>query len=308
MIFDKIKSIKDYAHYWSEVEAYITQRDYPFGDNSKEATERRKTAAQKSIWGMARIYFPDYVLSSPASFHSRWERISRITNEPILIEAFRGAGKSTFFTFLDPVHAFLFDRARYMIISSYTQDRSAIFSGRILAELKYNQLIKADFGEIIDKHVDHAAAGHFEGEVPGSRIRKTVQALSIGQNARGLVAASRRPDYARLDDIQNRKLAQNRKNVDEIIRWITLDLIPAMAAGYDMKIIGTAVNNRDAVADLKRGSGTRQPVSSYRFVAISSKGKSKWPEMFPLDRLEKLKKTIGSKGILTGISLTPIRQ
>ena len=122
MIFDKIKSIKDYAYYWSQVESYIAQRDHPFKDNSEKAIRKRKTAAEKSIWAMAPIYFPDYVHDKGASFHPRWGKISRITNEPILIEAFRGAGKSTFFSFLDPVHAILFNRARYLLISSYTWD------------------------------------------------------------------------------------------------------------------------------------------------------------------------------------------
>jgi len=41
MIFDKIKSLKDYAHYWPQVEAYITRRDYPFEDNSEKSIEWR---------------------------------------------------------------------------------------------------------------------------------------------------------------------------------------------------------------------------------------------------------------------------
>lgn len=183
---------------------------------------------------------------------------------------------------------------------------SAIFSGRILAELKYNQLIRADFGGLIDKNIDHAAAGYFEFEVPENRIKKTVQALSIGQNARGLAAASCRPDYAWLDDIQSRKLAQNRKNVENTIRWITLDLIPAMAADYDMKIVGTAVSNRDAVTELKKGSGTRWPVRAYRYSALSSNGKAQWPNMFPQSRLDKLKNTIGTKEFSQEYLLRPL--
>ena len=79
------------------------------------------------------------------------------------------------------------------------------------------------------------------------------------------------PDYARLNDIQSHKMAQSRKNVDETIRWITLDLIPEMAADYyDMKIVGIAVNNRDAVTDLKIGSGSRRAVTMTEYKNLGS--------------------------------------
>ena len=53
---------------------------------------------------MGRIYFPDYVRDVAAGFHSRWENLARITDEPVLVKALRGTGKSTFFSFLDPIH------------------------------------------------------------------------------------------------------------------------------------------------------------------------------------------------------------
>lgn len=306
MIFDKIKTLKDFDRYAPAVAASISQRDKPFGDSSDRAVASRKSAAEQSIWRMAALYFPDYVRDDPAAFHSRWENISCTTGEPVLVEAFRGAGKSTFFTFLDPVHAILFGRSRFMLFSSYNGDKSVIFSGRIFMELKYNQLIRADFGSLIDGDIDHRAAGHFEAQVPESPTKTTVQAVSIGQDPRGLVAGSRRPDYARLDDIQNRKLARTRKNVINTVDWITLDLIPAMADGYSMIIAATAVNNRDAVSELKTGSESRDPLRSHRFPALSSRGEPRWPAQFPLERLDKVKRSIGSKGFSQEFLLRPL--
>jgi|GEM_PF-5175480 len=104
MVFDKIRSIKDYAGYWAQIEASISRRDKPFPDDSPKAIQGRKRSAEKSIWEMGRIYFPDYVRDVEAGFHSRWENLARITDEPVLVEALRGTGKSTFFSFLDPIH------------------------------------------------------------------------------------------------------------------------------------------------------------------------------------------------------------
>jgi len=306
VIFDKIKSVKDYAQYWPQIEASISRRDKPFKDDSPKAMGARKKSADNSIWKMAELYFPDYVRDEAAGFHSRWEAISRTWDEPVLVEAFRGAGKSTFFTFLDPIHTILFGRVHYMLFCSYNEDKSTNFTGRILAELKYNRRIAADFGQIIGKSIDYKAIGHFEAQVPKSAIKTTVQAVSIGQDPRGWVAGSRRPDYARLDDIQSRKLARNRKNVENTLQWITLDLIPAMASRYNLVISATAVNNRDAVTELKKGSTTRAPVHAHRFPALIAKDVPLWPAVFPLSRLNKLRETIGSKEFSQEYLLNPI--
>jgi len=207
---------------------------------------------------------------------------------------------------LDPVHAILFGRARYLLFCSHTEEKSKRFSGRLLAELKYNRRIATDFGQIIGKNIDYTAIGHFEAQIPDTGFKATIQSVSIGQDPRGWVAGSRRPDYARLDDVQNRKLARNRKNVENTVQWITLDLIPAMAAKYNMVISATAVNNRDAVTELKKGTATRAPVRSHRFPALTTKNTPAWPAMFPLARLNKLKETIGSREFSQEYLLNPI--
>ena len=127
MIFDQIKSPKDFDRLWAQVETDISGRDDPFEDTSDAAKEARKKCRRKSIWEMARIYFPDYVRNSSAGFHARWEKISRTIDEPVLVEAFRGAGKSTFFTFLDPVHAILFRIAPAIYCSLHIHTTRASF-------------------------------------------------------------------------------------------------------------------------------------------------------------------------------------
>lgn len=50
----------------------------------------------------ARTYFPDYVPKESTKFHDEWEKTRSIKNELVLVTAFRGAGKSTFFTLNGP--------------------------------------------------------------------------------------------------------------------------------------------------------------------------------------------------------------
>ncbi len=285
----RVKSARDFQKQWDALAAEIFSRT-PFEDGSSK--EDRKEAASKDPWSMALVYFPEYVRNEGAPFHKRWPKIAGIENAPVLIEAFRGAGKSTFFTFLDSVYNILFGDYKFMLFASYTEDKSKVFTGRILLELKYNKRITEDFGRIINPLLDFSAVGNFAAKVDGRRIM--VMACSIGQDPRGLVSGAYRPDYVRLDDIQNRKRARNPEWVKQTVEWITADLVPALAETYNMKIAATSVRPRDVVHFLKEGAETREPVKSYSFPALDKYGKSTWSAYFPLKRLEQIKKTIGA--------------
>jgi hypothetical protein len=63
-----------------------------------------------------------------------------------MVEAFRGSGKSTFFTLLDPVHEITCGNRNFMIFSSYNEEKSALFTGRILFELLFNRRLINDSG------------------------------------------------------------------------------------------------------------------------------------------------------------------
>jgi hypothetical protein len=49
--------------------------------------------------------------------------------------AFRGVGKSTYFSLLDPVHEIAYGKRNFMIFSSYNEEKSIAFAGRVLIEL-----------------------------------------------------------------------------------------------------------------------------------------------------------------------------
>lgn len=98
-----IRTLKQLESAWNELKEEILSRPL-FLDNSSKAKEERKKRGENNVLEFARTYFPDYVTSDFAPFHKKWEKIRLEEKEPILLEAFRGSGKSTYFTLLDPVH------------------------------------------------------------------------------------------------------------------------------------------------------------------------------------------------------------
>ncbi len=299
-----IKSLKELDKAWDKLREQILSRPL-FADNSPKAKEERKKRCENSVLEFARTYFPDYVSSDFSKFHKDWEKIRLMEKEPILLEAFRGSGKSTFFTLLDPVHEIVYGKRKFMLFVSYNEDKSGRFTGRILAELMYNPRIKNDFGEFIPGG-QRPALADFTVNVPNSGGKTVgVLAVSMGQDPRGLVHGPSRPDYVRLDDIQSRQRAKSRKFVKASIDWIMQDLVPALADTYSCIIVATPLNTQCVASTLEKGSDEIDPVKTFKFPS-ESRGKPTWPEAFPLERLKRLKRTIGSLAYGQEFLLIPI--
>jgi predicted phage terminase large subunit-like protein len=300
----EIKTAKQLEAAWSELREEILSRPM-FPDNSPKAKEERKKRCENSIEEFGRTYFPEYVPRESAQFHRRWEGIRSIINEPVLLQAFRGSGKSTFFTLLDPIHEIAYGKRNFMIFSSYNEEKSAVFTGRVLLELMYNQRLQNDFG-VFFLPKQNRGIRKFTAHVPGSGGKKVgVRAVSIGQDPRGFVHGPNRPDYVRLDDIQSRKRAKSRKFVREAIEWITQDLIPALAENYSAIIAATPLNTQCAASTLEKGTDDIRAVLTFKFPA-ESRGRPAWKDEFPAARLAHIKKSIGTMAYNQEYLLIPI--
>jgi predicted phage terminase large subunit-like protein len=299
-----IRTLKQLESAWNELKAEILSRPL-FLDNSDTAKAERKARCKNSVWEFARTYFPDYVPAEGAAFHKEWEKIRRIENEPVLVMAFRGCGKSTYFSLLDPVHSIAYGLRNFMLFSSYNEEKSAVFSGRILLELLYNPRLANDFGVFIPSG-RHSGVRNFTADVPGSGGKTAqVRAVSMGQDPRGFVHGPHRPDYVRMDDIQSRKRARSQKFVRESVDWIMQDLIPALAEGYTAAIVATPLNTQCVASTLEKGSDEINPVKTFKYPA-EERGKPAWKDHFPSSRLAKLKKTIGSTAYAQEYLLIPV--
>ena len=297
-----IKTAKQLENAWNELREEILSRPL-FLDNSDKAKAERKKKSENNIEEFACNYFPDYVSKESAKFHREWEKIRLVEREPVLLQAFRGSGKSTFFTLLDPIHEIAYGRRNFMIFSSYNSEKSKVFTGRILLELMYNQRLINDFGAFFPDG-KRQAIERFKVKLPcGKTIG--VRAISMGQDPRGFVHGPARPDYVRLDDIQNRKRAKSRKFVRESIEWITQDLIPALAENYSAIIVATPLNTQCVASTLEKGTDDISAVKTFKYPA-ESRGKPSWPDAFPRERLERIKKSIGTMAYNQEFNLIPI--
>jgi hypothetical protein len=118
----EIRTLRELEKAWNELREEILARPL-FVDSTPKAKEERKKKCGNNLPEFAKTYFPDYVPSEFAAFHKKWEKIRLEEKEPILLEAFRGSGKSTYFTLLDPVHEIAYGRRNFMLFSSYNEEK-----------------------------------------------------------------------------------------------------------------------------------------------------------------------------------------
>jgi len=296
----RIRTISQLEREWELFRSEIQARQ-AFTDNSPEAKAERIERGRESLLEFGKIYFPDYFSADWAGFHFTWPAIAGIREEPVLIVAMRGAGKSTFFAFLTVIHAIVYGNARYIILGAYDADRAELMTARVLLELLYNPRLDSDFGAFFGDD-RKPAVGFFAARCPTvPDVSVAVQAISIGQNPRGLVWGAHRPDLAILDDIQSDKRARSKKWVAETLDWIFRGLVPALAAGYRLDILATYLHTKCVASILRNGGKMRtrefKPVTHFEFPAREegkADGKPSWPAAFPDKRLRSLRETLGS--------------
>ncbi len=273
-----------------------------FRHSDEETRALRVKRARGDMWYFAREYFPQFFACESARFHKEWARIAvESSDEVAQVMAFRGSGKSTFFTLVSAAHAVVFGYRKYLLFASYTAEKSALHVMRLLAELEHNARIVADFGE-----PKRGVKGeHHWSELVYEQHSVMLQGLSIGQDPRGLVYGAHRPDFARLDDVQEDKKARKEQFVKDTCDWVVAKLLPAMSRGYSCVILSTPLNERCVAMSLEKGLHT-PAVKTYRYAA-QVRGRSAWRARYSESDLEKLRATVGSLVFEQEYNLIPRR-
>lgn len=289
-----IKTVVEFEKQFEKLIKRLTQKK-GFCKEELDKKESRIRIAKRGVWSFAKIYLEDYVSKSKAPFHREFEKIRKLKNEVVLLQAFRGAGKSTYFSFLEPLWEILFGKSKFMVFCSYTHEKSVSFTERILAELLYNKKIKNDFGSFSNlEGLSKESRGEFIIFSPLRKEEVKVKALSVGQDPRGLFFKFTRPDYVRLDDVESSFVVKNEERVKNSVLWILKDLCPALGKEYSMLILGTPINANSVICALEEGFEDVKGVKTFKFPLLDKDGQSAWKGQFSVKRIEEIKKIVGS--------------
>lgn len=136
----------------------------------------------------------------------------------------RGHGKSAYLSNVFPTHQIVFKKRNYIIIISETEKMAQRFVEWIAEQLKFNQKLRQDFGELLSPNKMANESDNLEGFVTFNTIK--VQSASIGKQLRGARFFSERPDLVILDDIESSKNTNTKELRDKNLHWFNSVITP----------------------------------------------------------------------------------
>ncbi|MDP2061317.1 MAG: hypothetical protein U1C58_06245 [Flavobacteriaceae bacterium] len=163
-------------------------------------------------------YFPMYAKSPCASFHKDMANLI-IKNKIIdlLAEIYRSGAKSVHIDMGIPLHLYLKNDLRFMLLIGQTADKGKKLIADIQAQLQHNQRIINDYGNRY-KYGDWS-----EGDFSTTDGAKFVSS-GFRQSVRGLREASERPDYIAVDDVDTKEMCNNERRSRRAYEWVWEDL------------------------------------------------------------------------------------
>lgn len=165
---------------------------------------------------------PDFhrQLSSILDSVSNYNRTARIA-----WAAARGHAKSAYLSNAYPTRELVFRKRRMILIISETNTGSKKFIKWVADQLKYNEKLRDDFGELLSPQKVRNEKDAEEAFLTFTGAK--MEATSLGTQIRGFRNGSQRPDLILLDDLESRASNNTPELRQKAKDWLNQDLMPA---------------------------------------------------------------------------------
>lgn len=232
----------------------------------------------------------------------------------------RGGAKSTHGNMGYPFALKQSEKAKFFLTVGQNEERAAMLLQDLQVQFEHNKRIIADFGQ--QKVYGSWADGTFE-----TTDRSTFMSLGIDQPFRGLRANGVRLEYASIDDIEDKKRAQNKALTREYVEKVTADIQGAFSTKSERTIINNNYFVKDGFIEMlakkkgfdlkklntKENQVIRNEFASLYLINLTSKyfdqvtvenvneWEPSWPERFPKSAcLRKISQYTHDKETLSG--------
>lgn len=229
-------------------------------------------------------YLSSYLTAAPAPFHAELYglMVSKGRNKREAIAAPRGHGKSVLMGLVHPLWAICRGKKRFIVIISSSSTISEGFLGAIIRELRENELLRMDFGNLVGS--DKWTCAEI---LTSNGVR--VAAKGVGSNLRGVRSFESRPDLIICDDLEDDEGVQNIEQRQKLESWFNRSVLNLPGPEGDIFVIGTVLHYDSLLTKLlKKWNGRK-----YR--ALGTDGAALWPAYYDAERLKKIKDGAGDK-------------
>lgn len=161
-------------------------------------------------------------------------------NARLAIAAARGHSKSGMFSNSFPLHQVVFRRRKYVLIISETDSLSKKLIGWINKQLKFNALLREDFGELLHERNQQNEKDNEEAFITTSNT--LVEASSSGKQLRGKRHGAVRPDLVVIDDPSSQNNEGTKEAREKLVHWFNSVVVPIGSKSTAIVLVGTMVS------------------------------------------------------------------
>lgn len=213
----------------------------------KNQRVRRATTRACHHW-FFHIYFSHYVKYKTAQFHKELFELTEATHKTMVIEAFRGSGKTTIMGTSYAIWSILgMQQRKFVLIIAKTESQARQYLANIKLELEHNRLLRLDLGPFEEPNDEWRAVSIV---LPKYGARVTV--ASIDNSIRGIKHGAHRPDLIIADDLEDLDIVKTQDSRDKMFNWLMGDIIPLGDKDTRLIVIGTKLHNDSIIMRLKK--------------------------------------------------------
>ena len=165
--------------------------------------------------------------TAPAFHRELCSKLDELNEKPtkrICWSVPRGHAKSGYMSNVFPTHQIVFKKRHYILIVSETEGMSRKFVEWVGDQLKFNQKLREDFGELLSPNKMQNDQDNQEGFVTSNNIK--VQSASIGKQLRGARHGAFRPDLVICDDLESSKNTNTKELREKNLHWFNSVIMP----------------------------------------------------------------------------------
>ncbi|TCP60198.1 phage terminase large subunit [Baia soyae] len=136
----------------------------------------------------------------------------------------RGSAKSAYLSNCFPLHQVVFQKRKYILIISETDSMSKKFIEYVANTLKFNELLREDFGELLSPKSVLNERDNQEAFL--TKAGTLVESASMGKQLRGKRNGSYRPDLVIMDDMESQRNTNTVDLRDKNLHWFNSVVMP----------------------------------------------------------------------------------
>lgn len=149
----------------------------------------------------------------------------------------RSHGKTAWTSNIFLLHQVVFRHRRYIVLFSETTDVAGDFITYGRHQLKLNEKLRKDFGELLHTKASMNELDNKYEFITSSKTK--VEAKGLQVQARGLRHGSTRPDLFILDDLESSESTNTPELIEKSKRWFREEMLPALSKDGICIYIGT---------------------------------------------------------------------